>query len=428
MLYGLVDANNFYVSCERSFQPRLNAKAVVVLSNRDGCVVARSNEAKALGIKMGSPFFECKELIDAHQVQVFSSNYTLYGDMSRRLMRTLTHFVEDVEVYSIDEAFILAEGYESLYPNLRGLGNAIRRTVAQWLRIPVSIGFGPTKTLAKVANRLAKSRPELGGICVLDSTQAIQQALESFPVGDLWGVGSRYASKLKKQGIDTAAKLRDAPDDWVRDMMTVGGLRLVYELRGTPCKLLEVSQPAKKAICSEPGFGQLVPDLETLTDALTSHLTRVGEKLRRQDSLCGAITVYLKTNPHRKTPGNGLPAKQHNPSVTIVLPHPTSSTPELLRYAATGLKAIYGFGYAYQKVGIMLTDLVPADYRQKGIFVEGPNEKMLQLSGVVDKLNQRYGQDKLRLASQLYNPDWPMKQNFLSKRYTTQWDEILEVK
>ncbi|WP_461068314.1 DinB/UmuC family translesion DNA polymerase [Spirosoma horti] len=232
---------------------------------------------------------------------------------------------------------------------------------------------------------------------------------------------------LKRNGIVTAAQLRDAPDDWIRQFMTVNGLRLAHELRGTPCKLLELSQPARKSICSEPGFGQLVPDLETLTDALTSHLSRCCEKLRRQDLLCGSITVYLKTNRYRKTPGNGLPAKPYYNSVTVELPHPTSSTPALLKYAISGLASIFAFGYNYQKVGIMLTNLVPFHYRQKGLFVEGPNEKMIQLSAVVDKLNHRHGKDKLRLASQMYNPDWPMKLAYLSPRYTTRWEDILVV-
>ncbi|SFE31589.1 Y-family DNA polymerase [Spirosoma endophyticum] len=428
MLYGLVDANAFYVSCERSFQPRLEDKPVIVLSNRDGCIVARSDEVKALGIKMSKPLFEYKELIEANNVQVFSSNYALYADMSRRLMSTLTHFVDDVEVYSVDEAFILADGYEGIYPSVRGLGESIRQTVAQWLRIPVSVGFGPTKTLAKVANKLAKKQPELAGVCVLDTQEAIDQALDQFPVGDLWGVGGRYTGMLKGNGVETAAQLRDLPDDWIRQFMTVNGLRLVHELRGTPCKMLELSQPAKKSICAEPGFGTLVADLETLTDALTSHLSRCSEKLRKQDSLCGAVTVYLKTNKFRKTPGNGLPAKHYYKSITVELPHPTNSTPDLLKYAVSGLKAIFAFGYNYQKIGVMLTDLVPFDYRQKGVFVDGPNEKMLQLFTVVDRLNRRYGQDKLRLASQQYNPDWPMKQKYLSPRYTTRWEDILEAK
>ncbi|QDK80856.1 Y-family DNA polymerase [Spirosoma sp. KCTC 42546] len=427
-MFALVDANNMYVSCERSFNPALEGKPVIVLSNRDGCVVARSNEAKALGIKMGTPYFQTADLREQHDIQVFSSNYTLYGDMSARLMSTLARFVEDVEVYSIDEAFLQIDGYDSIYPSYTGLGQSIRDTVKQWLRIPVCIGFGPTKTLAKVANRIAKKRPELHGVCVLSGEEEISEALAGYAIDDLWGVGYRYARALKSHGVSTAAQLRDVNDEWINKIMTVNGLRLVHELRGFPCKLLEVNPPPKKAICAAPSFGKLIPDLETIADALTAHLTRAGEKLRRQDSLCGTITVFLHTDRYRKTPGNGLPARQYYNSRTVELPHPTSSTAELNRYAQASLKAIFQYGYNFQKVGIILTNLVPSDYRQRGIFIDGPDERMIKLAAVVDKLNRRFGQDKLRLGSQLYNPDWPMKQEYLSKRYTTDWKEILTVR
>ena len=420
-----VDGKNFYASCHCIFQPELEGKPIIVLSNRDGNVVARSDAAKALGIKMTQPFFETKELRQQHEIFVFSSAYELYGDISSRLMSILTRFAPDVEVYSIDEAFLQLDEYTGVYPSYQGLGQAIQQTVKQWLRIPVGVGIAPTKTLAKVANKLAKQRSD--GVCVLDTAEVIGEALDAFPIEDLWGVGGKSAGKLKKHGIKTAAQLRDVPDDWVRQIMTVNGVRLVHELRGFPCKLLDVNPPAKKCICCAPSFGKLVPDLETITDALTTHLSRACEKLRKQDSLCGTITVSLHTNKFRKTPGNGLPAKQYSDSITVSLPHPTSATAELLQYAGSALQSIFAYGYAYQKVGIILTDLVPGDYRQKGVFVEGPNEKLLALSCVVDKLNYRFGQDKLRLASQMYNPDWPMKPAYLSQRYTTRWEEILMV-
>jgi DNA polymerase V len=385
-MYALVDANSFYCSVERSFNPSLEGKPVIVLSNRDGCVVARSNEAKAVGIKMGQPFFETKALREQHDIAVFSSNYTLYGDTSSRLMSVLNQFVEDVEVYSIDEAFLEVKGYEGLYPNYQSLGQSIRDTVKQWLRLPVCVGFGPTKTLAKVANRIAKKNPDLNGVCVLETDEAITQSLADFAAGDLWGVGRRYAGMLKRNGITTAGQLRDAPDDWVNQVMTVNGLRLVHELRGFPCRMLEVSSPPKKAICAAPSFGRLVPDLDTITDAMTTHLATACEKLRKQDSLCGSITVFLNTNRYRKTPGNGLMAKPYYGSRTIDLPHPTSGTAELLKYAQSALTSIFAFGYNYQKVGIILSDLVPAHYRQKGIFVEGPDERLIKLSSLVDKL------------------------------------------
>lgn len=427
-MYALVDGNNFYCSAHRSFDPTLEGKPIVVLSNRDGNIVARSNEAKALGIKMTQAFFETRELREQHDIVVFSSAYELYGDTSARLMSVLTQFAPDVEVYSIDEAFLWIEEYMGTYPTYQDLGTAIRQKVDQWLRLPVCVGFGPTKTLAKLANRLAKKNSEFNGVCVLDSQALIDEVLTDFPVEDLWGIGSRSATKLNRVGIKTAAQLRDVNDEWIKQTLTVNGLRLVHELRGKPCKLLEVSPPPKKSICTEPGFNKVIPDLDIINDALTTHLARVCEKLRRQNSLCGAITISLRTNKFRKTPGNKLPAKQYHNSITLVLPHPTSSTLELLRYAESGLKAIFKFGYNYQKVGIMLTDLVGADYRQVGVFTEGPAERLINLSAVMDKVNKRYGHDKLRLASQHYNPEWPMKPKYLSKRYTTRWEDILEAK
>ena len=426
-MYALVDGKNFYVSCHRIFRPDLAGKPVIVLSNRDGNIVARSDEAKALGIKMGQPFFETKELREQHEIVVFSSNYEFYGDISSRLMSVLTQFAPDVEVYSIDEAFLQLEDYVGIYPTYQDLGHDIHSKVGQWLHLPVGVGIAPTKTLAKVANKLAKNRTELNGVCVLTTPDSIAEALDTFPVEDLWGVGHKSARKLKRIGIETAAQLRDVNDDWIRQTMTVNGLRLVHELRGRPCKLLVVSPPAKKSICTEPGFGRVIPDLTQINDALTVHLSRICEKLRRQSSLCGAVTVWLRTNPFRKTPGNGLPAKQYSNSVTVRLPHPTSSTLEIINYAESGLKAIFRMGYHYAKVGVMLTDLVPADYRQVGVFTVGPDERLIRLSTVIDKVNERYGHDTLRMTSQLYNPDWPMKPSYLTPRYTTKWDEILTV-
>ncbi|MBD2752002.1 Y-family DNA polymerase [Spirosoma validum] len=424
-MYALVDGKNFYASCHRIFRRDLEGKPIIVLSNRDGNVVARSDEAKALGIKMGQVFFETKELREQNEITVFSSNYEFYGDISAKLMSLLTQFAPDVEVYSIDEAFLQLEEYTGIYPSYQDLGRDIRIKIKQWLHIPVGVGIAPTKTLAKVANKLAKKSPDL--VCVLNTPEAITEALEDFPVEDLWGVGRQSAAKLRNVGIKTAAQLRDVNDDWIRQVMTVNGLRLVHELRGRPCKLLEVNPPPRKSICTEPGFGHVIPDLSQINDALTVHLSRICEKLRRQESLCGAVTVWLRTNPHRKTPINGQPAKQYSNSVTVRLPHPTSSTLEIIKYAESGLKAIFKFGYHYARVGVMLTDLVPADYRQAGVFTQGPDERLIRLSRAMDKVNKRYGHDTLRMASQLYNPEWPMKPQWLTPRYTTQWEDILEV-
>ncbi|MGF7215990.1 DNA polymerase V [Spirosoma lacussanchae] len=427
-MIGLVDANNFYVSCQRSFDPRLNGKAVVVLSNNDGCVVARSNEAKALGIKMGVPFFQLEELRQQHDLTVFSSNYTLYGDMSARLIALLGRFVEEVEVYSIDEAFLNLSGYEQLYPNLTELAQTIRSTSNQWLRIPVSVGLAPTKTLAKVANWYAKREPGHNGVFMLDTKAAIDDALQTFDVADLWGIGWRYAGMLKRNGIRTAAQFAALPDDWINAKLTVNGLRLAYELRGTPCKLLELEHQPKQTICTAPSFGKLIPDLATITEALTTHVGRAAEKLRKQESAAGALSIFLHTNRFRKTPGNGLPAKQYADSRTVILPHATSSTPELVRYAQAALQAIYAFGYEYQKVGVILSGLVPAGHQQQALFSDAPDQRLASLSKVVDKINHRHGRDKVRLADAGYNPEWHHKRQWISPNYTTRWREILSVR
>lgn len=426
-MIGLVDCNNFYVSCERSFNPALENRAVVVLSNNDGCAIARSNEAKALQIKMGTPFFQLKELIKEHDVVVHSSNYTLYGDMSARVMATLGQFVEQVEVYSIDEAFLNLDGYTSAYPDLRDLARTMRDTVRRWTRIPVSVGMAPTKTLCKVANYFAKRQPEHDGILLLDDPALISALLHDLPVSELWGVGSRYAAMLRRNGITTAAQLRDAPDEWINQTMTVNGLRLAHELRGFPCRMLDLDTAPKKAICTAPSFGRLVPDLNTVTQALVTHLSRAAEKLRAQGSAAGTLTVFLHTNRHRKTAYNGLPAKQYYNARTVELPHPSASTPELTGYAVAALKSIFQFGYEYQKVGVMLSGLVPASHRQTSLLTDGPDERLVQLSATIDRLNHRFGRDKVRLAATGYDTTWHHKQQWMSPAYTTRWGDILQV-
>ncbi|CCH57559.1 DNA polymerase V (plasmid) [Fibrisoma limi BUZ 3] len=398
-----------------------------MLSNRDGCVVARSNPAKAIGIKMGQPFFMTEEIRKQHDVRVFSSNYTLYGDISARLMRTLATFADQIEVYSIDEAFLVVEAYQTLYADIKSLAKTIRETVLQWIGIPVSIGVAPTKTLAKVANWYAKRRPELEGVCELTNQAAIDQALAEFGVGELWGIGDRSAAKLKRVGITTAAQFRDTNDEWISQVLTVNGVRMAHELRGRPCKMLEIEAKPKKSIMTAPSFGRLVPDLDTIADALTTYLARACEKLRRQDSAAEAVTVFLHTNRHRKSP-NGQPAKYYYNAQTVTLPHPTNSTAEMLKYAHAALEAVFRFGYQYQKVGVILNGIVPAGYWQPDLFTAGSDERMRKLAKVVDRINYRHGQDRVRPASQRYNPDWPMKQQFLSKRYTTRWEEILVAK
>ena len=431
-MLALVDCNNFYVSCQRAFNHGLNGKPVVVLSNNDGCVVARSNEAKALGIKMGVPIFQISELIKQHNVAVFSSNYTLYGDMSARVMATLGRFVEAVEVYSIDEAFLNLTGYESVYPDLTALAQTIRQTVGQWTRIPVSVGMAPTKTLCKVANWYVKRQPDHArnnapGVLLLDTPEKITETLTDFDVSDLWGIGWRYAGMLKRNGIRTAAQFRDLPDDWINQKLTVNGLRLAYELRGVPCKMLELDPKPKKTICTAPSFGRGVPDFDTISQALTTHVSRAGEKLRKQQSAADTLTVYLHTNRFKKS-ANGELAKQYYNSRSVELPHASSSTAELVGYALAALKAIFMFGYEYQKVGVILSGLVPVSFQQQDLFTDGPDERLVKLAGVMDKVNSRFGRDRLRLVGAGYDPTWHHKRQLMSPCYTTQWGDILRVK
>lgn len=431
-MLALVDCNNFYVSCERAFNPLLEGKAVGVLSNNDGCLIARSNELKQLGVKMGTPYFQLADSRKQHEIVVFSSNYTLYGDMSARVMATLGRFVENVEVYSIDEAFLELAGYESVYPDWNLFAQTIRTQVRQWTRIPVSVGIAPTKTLCKVANYYAKRQPDAGrghevGVRLLDTPDKITEALTNFDIADLWGIGWRYAGMLKRNGIRTAAQFRDLPDDWINSKLTVNGLRLAHELRGRPCKLLEVAAPAKKAICTAPSFGRGVPDLDTISQALVTHLSRAAEKLRRQGSAASNVTVFLHTNRFKRS-FNGELSRQYYGSQSVTLPHPSNSTVELVRYAQAALQKVFKFGYEYQKVGVMLLGLVPADHRQVDLFSNVPDERLAHLFTVVDAINCRYGRDKVRLASAGYDPSWHHKRQWMSDRYTTRWPEILKVK
>lgn len=426
-MLSLVDANNFYCSVERSFNPTLEGKPVIVLSNGDGCVVARSNEAKEIGVTMGAPYFQLEELIREHNIHVYSSNYTLYGCASARLMALLGRFVEEVEVNSIDEAFLDLNGYERVYPDLRSFARNLREHVNQGIGIPVSVGIAPTKSLTKVANWYAKRLEEAEGVFLLDTPTSIQDALTDFSVKELWGVGGRYASLLNRNEIRTAAQFAALPDDWLRHHMTVNGLRLKYELLGTPCRLLDTEPPVRKSFCAAPSFGQLIPDKQTMTEALLTYLARVAERLRRQHSAARVMTVFLHTNRFRKS-ANGELAKQYYNSRTIRLPHPTGSTSELAHYATAALESIYRFGYCYQKVGVILSDFVPEDFRQPDLFTQLPDERFATLSKIADKLNTRFGRDRVRVAGQGYDPTWKMKQGFLSPCYTTRWSDILVVK
>lgn len=414
-VFALLDCNNFYVSCERLFDPRLEGRPVVVLSNNDGCVIARSNEAKALGIKMGEPFFKCRKLIEAGQVRVFSSNYALYGDLSRRVMDVLAGLEPEVEVYSIDEAFMrMPPGTTAA---LLENGRHMRTTIRKQVGIPVSIGFGPTKTLAKIANRIAKKQPEYGGVFVL-SAQGRDELLATVAVGDVWGIGGRSAAKLSLYGIRTALDLKkNADDGWLRKQLTVTGLRVAMELRGISCLPLEKIPPPSKSITTSRSFGRPVTGLVELREALASYVSTAAEKLRGQQLKTGCLQVYLTTNHFR----SGEP--RYANSMTITLPAPSASTSELIGHAVKALHRIYRPGFAYQKVGVVLMGLVNAALAQPGLF-SAPGKDNDALMAALDRINGRWGRDTLRSAATGFLRPWQNRQAMKSPAYTTSWEEL----
>lgn len=416
-IFALVDCNNFYVSCERIFNPTLAEKPVVVLSNNDGCIISRSNEAKALGIKMGQPIFQCNDLIKKHRVHVYSSNYSLYGDISRRVMDVLATFTPELEVYSIDEAFLSLEG---ITRNPSDYAGQIRRTIKKWVGIPVSIGIGPSKTLAKAAAHVAKKVPCHEG--VFDITHCADTLLGKIDVGDVWGIGRRYNRLLKRAGIHTARDLRDVDDSWAKKHLKITGLRTVMELRGMSCISLDQDQAPKKAIMCSRSFGRKVHSIEELREAAAAYTSRAAEKLRAQGSAAGFIEVFLIEFPFNE----GFPAT-HIASTNI--PVATAYTPRLIRYAQALIERIYRAGPAYRKVGVMLADIVPRGQVQMNLFHqthEGPRE--LRLMQTIDRINSRLGSGTISYAAAGFSRPWWMRQTRKSPRFTTSWEELPLVK
>lgn len=416
-LFALVDCNNFYVSCERVFQPALNERPVVVLSNNDGCIVARSDEAKALGIPMGAPMHRYQERLDKHNVAIFSSNYALYGDMSRRVMDCLSTFTPDIEVYSIDEAFLGLDGVKSR--DWVDYAIQMRRIVRQWTGIPVSIGIGPTKTLAKIANRVAKKRTP-SGIFDLCDRPTQDTILPTLAVQEVWGIGSRWSDRLQRRGIRTAADLRAAEPQVIRRTLNVVGERIVLELRGTACLGLETPEPKQQIMCSR-SFGCRVTEQSALMEAISSYAARAAEKLRYQDSRAGGVYLFLKTNRFRPQ------EPQYQGSRTYTFTHPTCDTRAIIHAARQGIGSLYRPGYTYKKCGLMLLDLSSAATSQPEVFDPmdyHPPEKLMNL---VDKLNGQMGRNTLFFAAQGTQRRWKMKQNQRSPRYTSRWEELLEV-
>lgn len=417
---AIVDCNNFYASCERVFNPKLIGKPIVVLSNNDGVIVALSNEAKKLGIKGFQPLFKIRDQIEKYDVQVFSSNYTLYGDMSHRVMRTLEQFSPNVEIYSIDEAFLDLSGFNRL--DLEDYCREIRAKVLKWTGIPVSIGIAESKTLAKAANRRAKKVAEYGGVLnIYGKENERNEHLKQIDVSDVWGVGRQYTKLLYGHNIRTAYDLANANKSWIRRKMTVVGLRTVYELNGTSCIEIESVTPDKKAIVSSRSFGADVTKLEDIKESIATWTTRAAEKMRTQKLAAGFLSVYVRTNPFKEIP-------QYHNSVQIKLPQPTDSTAELLQYAIKGAEQIFREGYRYKKAGIMLSELVPSKSLQLSIFDKEDRIKHLKATKVMDDINAELGSGTVFFASSGIERRWRMKRDHTSEHYTTAWNSLPEVK
>ncbi len=416
--FALIDCNNFYVSCERLFNPALIGKPVVVLSNNDGCVVARSQEVKDLGIKMGVPAFRIHELIKRHNIEVYSSNYTLYGDLSGRVMSTLAYFTPNVEIYSIDEAFIDLSGFR--YRDLTEYGGEIRQRVMQWVGIPVSVGIAPTKTLAKLANRLAKQSKS--GVFDLSIYPSIDRILSQVEVGELWGIGSKYANWLRERGIRTALHFKNADEGMIRAKMGIVGIKIQMELRGESCLAMELVDNPKKGTCVSRSFPKSITRLSELKEAIATFTHRAAEKLRRQRQVASVITVFARTSPFRDD--------FYSNSATAELALSSNYTNELSRTATHLSESIYRQGRNFKKAGVIMTGLVSENQIQGNLFDMDNDEakaRSRNLMNVMDKINAMYKRDTLRFASTGVIQVWKSKSEQRSPQYTTSWEDLLEV-
>lgn len=417
-MFGLCDANNFYASCERVFNPSLIGRPVVVLSNNDGCVIARSNEAKELGIAMGAPYFQIKQLARRANVAVFSSNFVLYGDMSHRIASLLKKYVP-TEIYSVDESFLDMSGIDE--SKLDALGHEIARTVKQYTGIPVSIGIAPTKTLAKIASKLCKQYPKLKGCCFMHRQQDIEKVLRKFPIEDVWGVGRRYAKMLKANGVDTAWDFTQLTPEWVRKRMSVVGLRMWKELRGEACIGFMQAPADKKQIATTRTFAHDIDNFGELHQSVAQYVAACAEKLRKQNSVCGEIVVFILTNRHK----DNVP--QHYESRLLKFSVPTDSTLELTKYASGLLRQIYRKGYAYKRAGVILSDISSKTGTQRDMFDTTDRDKHDRLMKTVDGLNAAYGKPKIVTAAEGFER-FRMNRNHLSGKFTTDWEQIIRIK
>ena len=413
-MYALIDCNNFYVSCERVFNPSLNNKPVLVLSNNDGCVIARSNETKKLGIKMGAPAFKIKSIINKNNIHLFSTNFALYGDMSSRVMNILHSMFSDIEIYSIDEAFLDLHGYK----DLNSLGNEIKSKILKYTGIPVSVGIGRTKTLAKIASQISK---KTDGVFLLNEGLE-DRVLEKISIEKIWGVGRSLEYFFKSNNIKTAKKLRDSNLLWIRQNINIVAEKMIKELRGIPCIKMELELINKKSICTSRTFGKMVTSKNEMLSSIAMYTTRCAEKLRSQNSYANVAQVFIATNPFRKD----LP--QYSNFKLIKFPVATNDTGEMLKYISRIFNTIYRRGYNYKKAGVILSDIVSGHEVQENIFDKVNRLKSEKMMKTIDQINQKMGRDIVRYAAQGYTKKWVLKQQRLSPCYTTRWNDLLSIK
>lgn len=418
-MFGLCDCNNFFVSCERVFDPSLEGRPVVVLSNNDGCIVSRSNEAKTIGIKMGQPLYQIQDFIKKYDVAVRSSNYQLYGDMSGRVMATLKQHVPEIEIYSIDEAFLLLEGYP--IDKLKEFGERLARTVRRNTGIPVSIGMSHTKTLAKIASKLCKKYPKLNSACLMQRPEDIRKVLEKFPVADVWGIGRKQAKMFNECHIETAAQLCDLPEEWIDNRLNITGKRTWLELKGTPCIEFSHDQADKQSITVSRSFSKELYTLEELHETITTFSSIAAEKLRKQKSVAQELQVFIFTNRHRED------RPQHFECAQVQFDTATDSTLEIVKAATDALKRIYRNGYGYKKSGVRLSRITPSSAVQGTLFDTVDRPKHKKLMAAIDRINNQIGRESVKLVSQGTITGHTNREH-LSPRYTTRWDEILVVK
>ena len=419
-MFALVDCNNFYASCERVFQPQWKGKPVVILSNNDGCVIARSNEAKALGIPMGAPAFKYKAQFKRQKIKVFSSNYPLYGDMSSRVMSILERYTPNIELYSIDEAFLQFKGFDLF--DLQKEGMKMQKQIKKWTGIPVSVGIAPSKALAKIANKIAKKfAVKTGGVYSIDTEEKRIKALKWTSISDVWGIGRQHLQQLEAIGVANAWQFSLLSDDWVRKQMSVLGLRLKKDLQGLPSIQLEEVKAPKKGIATTRSFEGNLTSFSDLEERVSTFASNCAEKMRKQQSSCQALLVFIRSDPHKKD------VISYRNSCVLTLPYATNSSIILSRYAILGLRKIFKENIAYKKAGVMIMGLLPTEKCQLNLF-KNNNTKHVALMKSLDKIHKRFGPYQIKLANQDLNRTWKMKQQYLSNRFTTELKDVITVK